>query len=288
MYTPYDDNSTIAILAAKTALGGRLKRNEIAIIQYDSRDMSDYWFVTAAWNKYYCDIHGHTFAVYSTKSCMHGSTELASPWCKVKAMRQANKDFPNVKLFIYLDSDGVVDYRYQHTPVNALLSLMETKLSWDPTKRPLIFNQDGPCWWCTLIQKVGYSMCLNAGTVMWYRHEKAEEILDAWWASALDPYEGDPIKRPFRTKWPWEQDRQMVIYNNSVYAAHIQIASQPERSQMKLVRSGNDDWCLSHTPIAGCFFSHYCEGKWSKKNLVTIYSLEGDTNGFVTPIPLTI
>jgi hypothetical protein len=48
---------------------------------------------------------------------------------------------------------------------------MQEKLNWDPNKKPVVFNQDGNCWWCDLVKKVGYPTCLNAGTVGWYRHE---------------------------------------------------------------------------------------------------------------------
>lgn len=36
------------------------------------------------------------------------------------------------------------------------LMLYQLSLQW--------FYQDGPCWWCQMIKKVGYTMCLNAGT----------------------------------------------------------------------------------------------------------------------------
>ena len=41
----------------------------------------------------------------------------------------------------------------------------------------------------------------------------------------MDPQlQGNPIKRRFRLKWPWEQDRQMSVYN--VSKDYIQVASQ--------------------------------------------------------------
>ena len=54
-------------------------------------------------------------------------------------------------------------------------------------------------------------MCLNAGTVLWYRHEYSLAVLNEWWGAALDSYDDNPIKRKFRTSWPWEQDRQMAV-----------------------------------------------------------------------------
>jgi hypothetical protein len=38
-------------------------------------------------------------------------------------------------------------------------------------------------------------MCLNAGTVVWYRHPISEQVLNAWWDASMDSYETNPIKR---------------------------------------------------------------------------------------------
>ncbi len=46
-----------------------------------------------------------------------GKTVLADAWCKVRAMNQANMDFPDVKLFIYMDSDAVVDKAYVNVSI---------------------------------------------------------------------------------------------------------------------------------------------------------------------------
>lgn len=75
--------------------------------------------------------------------------------------------------------------------------------------------------------------------------------------------------RKFRLKWPWEQDRQMAIYNRS--SESIQIASQPNQLFMHK-RLGHIDWCLSHLPMSNCFISHHCENVSSKKRLMRIYS----------------
>ena len=66
-----------------------LNRDEIALLQYDSRPLENYWLAAAQWNKHYCDLHGHIFIYYSGDECQYDEiTRLASPWCKVKAMRQ--------------------------------------------------------------------------------------------------------------------------------------------------------------------------------------------------------
>lgn len=253
-----------------------LNRNEIAILQYDSRPFADYWLSSALWNDYYCKLHGHTYIYYTVSNtsvhakCRHGSDILASPWCKVKAMIDANNEYKHVKVFIYMDSDAVVDLIYKDIPLNSLLKLMQLKLNWNPNELPIVFNQDGPCWWCNMISEIGYKMCLNAGTVLWYRHENSIKVLNNWWDSSMDPYEGNPIKRPFRLKWPWEQDRQMALYHRS--PEYIQIASNPLQKHMNK-DAGHIDWCLSHLSTSGCFISHHCENKKSKNNLNNKYIL---------------
>jgi len=218
---------------------------------------------------------------------------LATPWCKVKAMINANDDHPHVKFFIYMDSDAVIDRAFANTPLNKLISVMQHNLKWDPEMKPVVFNQDGPCWWCSLVMNVGYNMCLNAGTVAWYRHPLSEMVLHRWWDASMDSeLEGNPIRRRFRLKWPWEQDRQMAVYNSS--SQHIQVASQPERPHMISnagLRSHSGQWlysdtgaaavsalqgggwCLSHLPGSGCFISHFCADSYSKQVMKKKYAV---------------
>ena len=185
-----------------------LASEEIAIVQYDSRRLSDYWLVSAQWNSQYAYNHGHKFIYYSSRGgcyydfyevmdedVLKSREQLATPWCKVKAMLSALKDFPSVKFFIYMDSDAVIDKRFANTPLQDMIWVMQQRLQWNPMKRPIVFNQDGPCWWCNLVESVGYQMCLNAGTVVWFRHAFSEQVLQSWWDSCRDPYSSDPIKR---------------------------------------------------------------------------------------------
>jgi len=174
----------------------KVRNEEVLIMQFDSRPLKGYWLTSALWNNYYATKHNHTFVYYSSKSeCAHGLEPLASPWCKVKAMLQVDNDFPRHKIFIYMDSDAVINKRYLDTSVPEFAAMMQKELQWNPTKRPLVFNQDGKCWWCTLVERVGYTMCLNAGTVMWYKNPISNQLLQQWWDASLDPYEGNPIKR---------------------------------------------------------------------------------------------
>ncbi len=260
---------------------------EVAIVQFDSRPLSQtaksgYWSVSAAHNYKYCQTHGHAYLYYDLKEnaegkkkCMavDGTTVLADPWCKVKAMLSANEDakYNKIKLFVYMDSDAVLDRAYADKPLQTLLGSMQHKLAWNVLEKPTIFNQDGPCWWCDLVEGLGYKTCLNAGTVVWYRHERSKATLAAWWQAAMDEYAGNPMKRKFRTKWPWEQDRQMALFNRT--PEHIQIASQPLQSHMDM-QAGHKDWCLSHLARSGCYISHFCEGAHSKRKMKERYAFK--------------
>lgn len=42
-----------------------LKPSEIALLQFDSRDLDNYWLTSAIWNDYYAKKHGHQFIYYS-------------------------------------------------------------------------------------------------------------------------------------------------------------------------------------------------------------------------------
>jgi hypothetical protein len=42
-----------------------LKPSEIALLQFDSRRLEDYWRTSAVWNDYYAKKHGHQFLYYS-------------------------------------------------------------------------------------------------------------------------------------------------------------------------------------------------------------------------------
>jgi hypothetical protein len=180
----------------------------------------------------------------------------------------------------------------------------------------LVYNQDGPCWWCKLIKKAGYSMCLNAGTVMWYRHLHSDQILQDWWHSTMDNYADNPLKRKFRTKWPWEQDRQMALFYRS--PEHIQIASHPDYpmlirekqdpnsvlfqvenrssfdgSTMQPDRDGSPsivikDWCLSHLPGCGCFINHFCANPTSKQKMRVSYKLKSMSYTADSELPFKI
>ena len=175
---------------------GSFEPHQIAIVQFDTRPLGDYWESAARWNLHYCSLHGHRFLYFQLDGqCTYDGERLASPWCKVRAMIQANEQFPDISLFLYLDSDAVVDIAYRDTSLVTYVAMMQQELKWSIFEKPLLFNQDGPCWWCNLIERVGYSMCLNAGTVMWYRHPLSEQLLHTWWHASMHSYVGNPLKR---------------------------------------------------------------------------------------------
>jgi hypothetical protein len=121
-----------------------LAPNEFAIVQFDSRPLKNYWLTAALWNFHYCAQHNHVFLYYTNEgSCHHGDEPLADAWCKVRAMLNANHDFPNVKVFIYLDSDAIIDKDFAHLSLNQMVGTMQKNLDWDPLKKPIVFNQDG-------------------------------------------------------------------------------------------------------------------------------------------------
>lgn len=128
----------------------------------------------------------------------------------------------SVSLFTHLICSVLFCSVISSSTINPRLSMVYTYIC----TNHCICVQDGPCWWCKLIKKAGYSMCLNAGTVLWYRHPHSDQVLLDWWQSTMDNYADNPLKRKFRMKWPWEQDRQMALYHRS--PQHIQVASHPD------------------------------------------------------------
>jgi hypothetical protein len=54
---------------------------------------------------------------------------------------QAYVDYPGVKLFIYMDSDAIVDVKFSDYAINDMLAVMQQTLAWDPEMKPMVFNQ---------------------------------------------------------------------------------------------------------------------------------------------------
>jgi hypothetical protein len=135
----------LALCSAATDLRDLLS-HEVAILQFDSRPLQDYWLASAMWNQDYAFRHGHQYLYYTLQPglhCHYGDIELSDAWCKVKAMLQANNDYPSVKLFIYMDSDAVVDRAFTNVSIVSFISSVQQRLVWDPSEKPMVFNQDG-------------------------------------------------------------------------------------------------------------------------------------------------
>lgn len=151
------------VLYGTTLTRHDIQPSELLVAQFDSRPMGDYWNTSSRWNKHYCDKYGHQFLFLSMSSskCSYDSTELAMPWCKVKAMvALSSMRLEGVKAVLFIDSDSIITVNYSMTVV---LAYMQRDLEWNITERPLVFNQDGPGWACKNAIGVGYNVCLNSG-----------------------------------------------------------------------------------------------------------------------------
>ena len=48
-----------------------MKPSEIALLQFDSRHLDNYWLTSAIWNDHYAKKHGHKFLYYSLTKGMN-------------------------------------------------------------------------------------------------------------------------------------------------------------------------------------------------------------------------
>mmetsp|Transcript_35043 Transcript_35043/g.83721 ORF Transcript_35043/g.83721 Transcript_35043/m.83721 type:complete len:388 (+) Transcript_35043:180-1343(+) len=233
----------------------------------------------AIWNHLYAKRHGHSYIYYNFAGNETGSgctsdegQDLAAAWCKVRALKQAQIDFPTAKYFLYLDTDAVVDIRFQNQPLNQLLYNMTNVWlsgSWNIDERPFVFNQEGPSYWCRRIMtETNYTSCLNTGTMFWMRSAYSTLIIEQWWKSADDPYDSSNVLGiKFRRDTPWEQVQAERVLAGPL-GRHIQVASFPNE---KVQISGpclSDCWLPPNFDQLGCFILHYC----MKDGLVETYS----------------
>ncbi len=146
-----------------------LDPSSFVIVQFDSRPLTNtsYWYTSAHWNWQYARRHGHRFAFYSypsldessqaasaddrTKCVSHDQQSMLSdPWCKVQTMLQAQEDYPDARFFLYVDSDAVISEHFAQVYLLHLVENFRRWLNWTMEEKPIIFNQDGPSWWCNL------------------------------------------------------------------------------------------------------------------------------------------
>ena len=159
-----------------------LRADELVIFQFDNRPVSDYWNISARWNRAFAQNHGHQYLFLSmNKSCQWDGVDRAPPGGKVNAMLAAMHHRPTAKAYLYIDSDALITLNYSMTTA---ISYIKSYLEWDWDQQPVAFNQDGPGWACKLSFKLGYNICFNSGTVLWINTPKSREILHYWWQSA--------------------------------------------------------------------------------------------------------
>ena len=123
-------------------------RQDIAIIQFDTRELTDYWAVSVRWNRAYADKHGHAYKYFSLKDkkCTYEHLSLSPAWCKVnitissytihtvshnsskqvRAMLEAPVVIPTAKAFLYLDTDVIITSNYSMV---SSLTLYTTSMS---------------------------------------------------------------------------------------------------------------------------------------------------------------
>lgn len=133
----------LALLCSCSVRLDLLAESEVVLLQFDTRPLRNgsYWTAAAQYNQQYCRTHGHQFAYYTLSGaarCNVQGVELAAPWCKVRAMMQAQEDYPLARMFLYLDSDAIIDRKFFSTSVLKIMQTMHEKLpDWDPETKPM-------------------------------------------------------------------------------------------------------------------------------------------------------
>jgi hypothetical protein len=268
------------VLAGFSLKKDDLKANDIAIIQFDTRELADYWEASARWNKAYALYHGHQYAYLTSRErCKSEIHKLSPVWCKVKAMVAATTLLPRAKAFVYLDSDAVMTSNHS---LAEILGFIRRDLKWNMHQRPVAFNQDGPGWSCKNAMRLGYKYCLNSGTVFWLNTPEARNIIMQWWESADDSYATSVFKSKWRHRWPWEQAQMYKVYDANMNL--IQRLSFPNASFLPWTSKAKpksqyptdavEPWCFSHWPGANCFITHHCASLNQKKKIIDLYSID--------------
>ena len=225
------------------------------------------------WVYQYTQRHGHKYILYNwptdahqsaTSKCRSAKNQtLHGAWCKVPALLQAQKDFPNAQYFVYMDTDAVIDISFFHDQsLNNLLHNMTTSWNisnWDIDEKPFVFSQEGVSDWCRAAASKGnYPHCLNTGTMLWKRSDKSTAVLERWWESADDPYDVDnPMNIKFRTDHPWEQYKAEGLLQHPTTRDYIQVVPEPE-NVIQFRAPCLMDCLVPPAPELDCFVKHYC------------------------------
>lgn len=292
--------------------------HELAIVQYDSRPLEDYWNSSAYWNFAFAQRWNHQYLFVSGSSieddeakltvidhavnsriadkskkngvCSHPTNVSLSPvWCKVKAMMRAKRYLPSAKAFVFFDSDVVITLTNQS--LTNVFAFMRKDLNWNYDAMPVAFNQDGPGWACRhTIEDIGYPYCFNSGAVFWRRHSISQKILALWWRLAADPYEKSRFTEDWRHKWPWEQAQMYPLYES--YKRYIMRLSFPREPFLPWKSTKDpkaqyptdfvEPWCFCHWPGANCFVTHFCGSLKQKRRLRDEYLVSSLETKFET------
>ena len=159
--------------------------------------------------------HGHRYMMYhygdgSSETCRSKNGEhLYEAWCKLRAIRQAEQDLPDVKVFLFLDSDAVVQLRFFDQPLGKVMHNMSSvwPMQWDINSHSVLLNEDPGGDFCDIVEAFGLDNCINTGTIMWRRTEASTNLWKDWWISADDSYAENNLGRQFRIQHPWDQVR---------------------------------------------------------------------------------
>lgn len=199
--------------------------------------------------------HHHQYAYLSMEGpCKYATFTLSDVWCKVKAMVEIHDLFPTARAYLYIDSDAIITTDYSMTNV---IGYIQQDLHWNITQKPIAFNQDGPGWSCKYTMQLGYTYCLNSGTIFWYNlHDITRSIFSEWLNSASDSYDTSLFPSKWRTKWPYEQAQMYKIYD--MYEDKIIRLSFPDRAYLPWTSYKNpkaqyptdkvEPWCFCHMP----------------------------------------
>ena len=59
--------------------------DEVAIVQFETRPLGDYWNKSVLWNNAYAMKYGHKYILIKNmkKTCQYADFILSPPWCKV-------------------------------------------------------------------------------------------------------------------------------------------------------------------------------------------------------------
>jgi len=277
-------NSRIEALVSSKQNPNKAERPQVLIksnargvlLMSDSRDprepqgeikKSSWWWASAYLAAVYARLTGDEFIFYQVIDiCIgpDGISVLSPPWCKVKAMIQAMREYPNAQFFLYLDSDAAISEKFFWN--SSLTILAATWL--DNVNKPILLNQDAKSFWCAnALPRQGHDdrHCLNAGIVFWRRHPLALQFLHTWWNTSV--YQNDPYSIRARNKWPWEQNG--LQHAAQRLPAATTIVPHPERFHLFWPgrRGCIKPMCFAHLIEACCVIDHHCANRNDKFRL---------------------